>query len=170
MRELGRRKIPGGLVVFGCAVMLAACGWSHKPSGASELGVHSEGLAFANCMRGHGVPSFPDPSGGGGGTNLGGTGINPLSPAFKSARQKCAKLAPGGPGGVQATERQFLAALRFAKCMREHGFAAFPDPTRSDTPPGPILIIGQGLFFRVSPGFDPTTPIVKRAVAACGVR
>ena len=45
-----------------------------------------------------------------------------------------------------------------------------PDPTRVDSPPGPILIIRQGLFFRVSPSFDPNTPAVNRAVAACGQR
>jgi hypothetical protein len=122
-------------------------------------------------MRAHGVPSFPDPSGGGGGINLPGTGINPQSPAFKSARRACARLAPGGaPGGVRATESQFLAALRFAKCMRVNRFPSFPDPTRVDSPPGPILIIGNGLFFRVSANFDPNTPAIHRAVAACGQR
>ena len=71
-------------------------------------------------------------------------------------------------GGVQATESRFLAALRFAKCMRGRGFPHFPDPTRFDSPPGPILILGHNLFFRVSPSFDPTSPPVKGAVAACG--
>jgi hypothetical protein len=71
---------------------------------------------------------------------------------------------------VQATESQFLAALKFAKCMRTHGFSSFPDPTRFDSPPGPILIIGPGLFFRVSPTFDPNTSAVSRAVAVCEVR
>jgi len=119
-------------------------------------------------MRGHGVPSFPDPAAGGG-FDLG-SGIDPRSPAFKSARRACAQLAPERGGGVQASESQFLAALRFAKCMRAHGFPDFPDPTRVDSPPGPILIVGQGLFFRVSPTFDPNTSAVNRAVAACGVR
>ena len=70
--------------------------------------------------------------------------------------------------GVEATESQFLAALRFAKCMRVNGSPNFPDPTRVDAPPGPVLIIGPGLFFRVSQNFDPNTPAVNRAVAACG--
>lgn len=54
--------------------------------------------------------------------------------------------------------------------MRVNGFPSFPDPTRVDSPPGPILIIGNGLFFRVSAHFDPDTPAVHRAVAACGHR
>jgi hypothetical protein len=73
-------------------------------------------------------------------------------------------------GGVEATQSEFRAALRFAKCMRTHGFADFPDPTRFDSPPGPILIIGAGLFFRVSPSFNADAPAVKQAVSACGGR
>jgi hypothetical protein len=147
---------------------LAACGSSQPSSGATASGAHPLALEFANCMRDNGVPNFPDPGGGGGGVNLEGTGINPQSPAFKAARQACRKFTPGGAGGVRATPSQFLAALRFAKCMRVHGFPHFPDPTRSDSPPGPILIVGAGLFFRVGQGFDPNTPQVKRAMTACG--
>jgi hypothetical protein len=51
--------------------------------------------------------------------------------------------------------------------MRVHGYPDFPDPTRSDSPPGPILIIGPGLFYRVSTSFDPNGPAAKRAIAAC---
>lgn len=102
-------------------------------------------------MRTHGVPSFPDPPAGG--------GINPQSPAFKAGSQACAQLAPGGGHyGVQATESQFLAAIRFAKCMRQHSITRFPDPTRIDGPQGPILIVGPGLFFHVSPNFTRTPP------------
>ena len=157
------------LAVVGCVVAVAACGSSQRQStatGARKL----QALKFADCMRARGVPSYPDP-GGGGGANLAGTGINPQSPAFKSARRACAGLALGGaPGGARATESQFLAALRFAKCMRVNGFPNFPDPTRVDAPPGPILIIGNGLFFRVRANFDPEAPAVRRAIAVCGQR
>jgi hypothetical protein len=155
------------LAAVGCAVALAACASSHKLSSTGSA-THPLAIEFANCMRAHGVPSFPDPGGGGGGIDLAGTGINPQSPAFKSARQACARFTPGGGSGVRATESEFLAALRFAKCMRGHGFADFPDPTRVDSPPGPILIVGPGLFFRVSPSFDPTTAAATHAIAACG--
>ena len=119
-------------------------------------------------MRSRGVDNFPDPSVGGGGVDLP-SGINPQSPAFKSAQRACAKLARGGkPGGPLATESQFRAALRFAECVRAHGFPGFPDPTRSDSGPPPVLVLGPGLYFRVSAQFDPNTPAVNRAVAACG--
>jgi hypothetical protein len=76
-------------------------------------------------------------------------------------------LVPGGvAGGVKATESQFLAAVKFAKCMRVHGYPDFPDPTRSDSPPGPIPIVANGMFFRVT-SFDPTIPAVKRVLVTC---
>jgi hypothetical protein len=58
-------------------------------------------LAFAKCMREHGVPKFPDPTF----TPNGGTlmtfgkkaGLDPNSPQFQRARQACQKLVPGSP-------------------------------------------------------------------------
>lgn len=170
MGQLRTSRVSCSLTVVACATALVACGSSHNASGTTDLRAQSQAIAFANCMRAHGVPNFPDPGGGGGGVNLTGTGINPRSPAFTGARQACAKLTPGAAGGVQATESQFIAALAFAKCMRAHGLPDFPDPTHSDSPPGPILIVGSGLFFRVSQSFDPNAPQVKRALAACGGR
>ena len=154
------------LVAVACAIAVAACGSSAKPSNSASSGA-TAGIKLADCMRAHGVPSFPDPKGGGGGVSLAGTGINPQSPAFKSARLACAKLAPAAAGGARATEPQFLAALTFAKCMRAEGFPEFPDPTHADSPPGPILIVGPGLFFRASAVFNPNAPQVRRAFAAC---
>jgi hypothetical protein len=165
--ELGERNFCGGLAAASCAIALAACGSSHNPSGSTAAS-HSVALELASCMRSHGVPNFPGPGGGGGGIDLAGTGINPQSPAFKSAQRACRHLAPAGAGGVVATESQFLAAVRFAKCMRVHGFPDFPDPTHSDSPPGPILVGANGMFFRLKDvSFDPNSPTAKRAFAGC---
>jgi hypothetical protein len=49
-------------------------------------------LAFARCMRSHGVPSFADP------TARGLTlpaGIDANSPSFQAAFQACRRLLPG---------------------------------------------------------------------------
>jgi hypothetical protein len=57
-------------------------------------------LAFAQCMRDHGI-DFPDPqidtSGGGLQVQLGGPGMDPNSPGFKEATEACSKDA-GLPG------------------------------------------------------------------------
>jgi hypothetical protein len=51
-------------------------------------------LAHAQCMRGHGVPNFPDPTVSGGAQGItvgsGGRGLNPRSPAFQQAEKVCA--------------------------------------------------------------------------------
>jgi hypothetical protein len=73
-------------------------------------------VQYANCMRAHGYPTFPYPSGriepdGNPSTNFNGTGIDPMSPAFLNgnANQMCGKQigAPawwinswGPPGSV----------------------------------------------------------------------
>ena len=167
MRDASLRCRPArcALATIVCGLLLAACGSSGGASTATAR--VGGGLKFARCMRAHGVPDFPDPAAGGGGFQLV-SGIDPQSPAFRAARQACAQLSPASHAGAQATESQFHAALKFAQCMRARGFSSFPDPTRSDSGPPPILIIGPGMFYRVSPGFDPSTPAVKRAVATCG--
>ena len=63
-------------------------------------------LKMAQCMRANGVPNFPDPTVtkgpfGGNAIRLGGQGIDPQSPAFQSAQQKCGSLI-GGPKGFFA--------------------------------------------------------------------
>ena len=57
-------------------------------------------LQFAKCMRGHGVPSFPDPkittgTNGNGVVDLRGAGLNFEARAFNAAAQACG----GGPKG-----------------------------------------------------------------------
>jgi hypothetical protein len=97
-----------------------------------------EGIEFADCMRAHGVPSFPDSNAGGGGFQFSPrSGFNPQAPAARSAQTACRKLLPGGgPGPGPASESQKLALLRLVECVRSHGVPDFPDPT-TNTPWGP---------------------------------
>jgi hypothetical protein len=63
-------------------------------SGSGNL---AKELKFAQCMRSHGVPDFPDPnkSGGFSGTST----VNPSSPTFQNAQSTCMQLSGlGGPG------------------------------------------------------------------------
>ena len=68
-------------------------------SGSQSSGNRSAGtftLAFAECMRTHGVPKFPNPNGKG--SQLGpDSGVNPASPTFQAAVDgPCRSLAPAG--------------------------------------------------------------------------
>jgi len=60
-------------------------------------------LAWAACIRSHGVPNFPDPHFSGGMVSIGagpGNGPDPNSPTFQAARQACKSKLPGGFGGL----------------------------------------------------------------------
>ena len=81
-------------------------GQTSTGGGASSPGHSTAGnytLAFARCMRAHGVPKFPDP-----GSPIGpGSGFDPGSPNFQAAvKGPCRSLAPhawvapGPPGGT----------------------------------------------------------------------
>jgi hypothetical protein len=164
-----RPLFTAALVAGGCA-LLAGCGSSGHSGNTS--GEASQGIRFADCMRSHGVPNFPDPSSGGGINIPAGSGINPQSPAFRSAQHACSKLLPGGgPLGGHGSESRKVALLKLAQCMRKHGISTFPDPTASPPsgpPPGGGLAFGTpGAVISVpqtlidSPGF-------KQAAAACG--
>lgn len=63
-------------------------------AGNETTGTYS--LAFAKCMRAHGVPKFPNPNGSA--SQLGpDSGVNPASAAFKAALNgPCQSLAPAG--------------------------------------------------------------------------
>lgn len=152
-----------------CVVALGGCGSTgHKPSAASRASIM---LAFSECMRGHGVTGFPDPSGGGG-LNLDGTGINPFSPSFRAARSSCQRLLPGGgPGSRHATEQQRQQLVAIAECMRGHGVTGFPDPTtkRPTSPQGYSIIEGMAnnLFLLVPSTINPASPAFQRAAKTC---
>lgn len=97
--------------------------------GGSQLGSGGLTVAFSECMRSHGEPKFPDPDSQGVIGSLIQLGIDPNSPQFQAAQKSCAYLANGPqPGGQQSQSQSMAAALKFASCMRSHGFPDFPDP------------------------------------------
>lgn len=59
-------------------------------------------LKFVSCMRSNGVPKFPDPGSQGQMVISSSSGIDPNSPAFQSAMQKCRSLLPNGGAGASA--------------------------------------------------------------------
>lgn len=135
-------------------------------------GAGGSALAFAVCMRSHGVPDFPDPSGGGG-VNLP-ANLNPASPAFEAARATCMKKLPGGgpPAPSGAATAHFKAQmLATSECMRAHGVTDFPDPTVGRPPSNPagygIVEDAAGVVIAVPSSINPSSPAFKQAGKAC---
>ena len=81
-------------------------------------------MAFAQCVRSHGVPDFPDPQNG----HFLISGADQNNPNFNSAVNACQHLL--GPGGISNGGGSNNAALlSFSHCMQTHGVPQFPDPT-----------------------------------------
>jgi hypothetical protein len=141
------------------ALLIAACGGgSASTAGSSGAGQGrlAEALAFAQCMRSHGAPNYPDPNG---------SGVFMVNPsdssrfdAPASTRAACAHLLPrqGQPPSQAQQEQQQRQALAFVACMHRHGFPQLPDDWSGN--------IGQ----LTSAGIDPHSPQLSVALTKCG--
>jgi hypothetical protein len=162
------------LAALGCALLIAACGSSSPKTGRGSSARFSQFVQFADCMRSHGVPSFPDPSPGGGIHLEDSPGLNPSSPAFKAAQQSCQKFMPGGGPGNQHPSAQEIAAMRAVSvCMRAHGVSGFPDPTFTppSDPSGYSLLQDRGgVILAVPSTIDPQSSTFQKAAAVCRFR
>lgn len=149
------------------AAAIAACGGADKATATSDARNFSTGLQLSECMRSHGVPNYPDPSAGGD-IQLSG-GINPQSPAFQSAQQKCEQFAPFKDGPPTMSESQRRAAVRFAECMRANGQTGFPDPTLVAPPGATRVLVLRGMVFAFKDEIDPKSTAFGQAATKCGV-
>ncbi len=165
--------------ILAAGVPLAACGSSSPgtSTGASAVAAkRASGIAFANCIRSHGVPNFPDPgSNGNGGLQIADShrsgsgpslqvdGVAVNGPAFQAAMQACRSYMPhGGQPSPAQTAKIKAQALAMSRCMRSHGVPNFPDPQFGTGP-------GGGFGIRLGgPGIDPQSPAFKAAQQACG--
>lgn len=153
----GRCGWRGGRVaaVVAAAAFAVACG-GPGPSPASGYvnGAPVSSVAIARCMRAHGVPDFPDPSGG----QFDLSGIDQSSPRFQRAARICVPSASAhGPGPARVAGLR--AGLKFSRCMRAHKVPGFPDPTASN---GSFTIHVQA-----GSGVNPHSPLYQAAVRAC---
>jgi len=145
-------------------------------SAEGATGPEQAGLAYAHCMRSHGVPNFPDPKAAGGLFRLGG-GIDPRSPVFRSAQTQCQKLMPGGGigSGPPPSAQTLTRFLRVAQCMRSHGVPNFPDP-KTSAPANPRAALGggggvisdiEGVILVFPSTIDERSPQFTQAATAC---
>jgi hypothetical protein len=155
------------------AAAAAACGGG--ASSYTTAPTYAQVLALAQCMRGHGVPDFPDPNASGSyslGPNgslegAGGSSADINSKQVQAAYGDCRHLVPGGPSisrleqieqqEQQRQEQELPQLLRFSQCMRGHGVQNFPDLGGSRQSPAP----GNGA------AIDPNSPQFQAAWRAC---
>lgn len=182
---MGRRIVSyagPGIVLASLASLLAACG-SPTASGVAQIGsiasstaasgspagnsgpapspkLQAAQLAYAKCMRGHGVVNFPDPNSGGGYPDGYMKAINANSPQYTDATKACRPLA--SPAGMAPWSQSQWAAydvmlLKISTCMRRHGVTNFPDPKGGD----------KGGFANASGPIDTSSYQYAAAAKAC---
>jgi len=92
----------------------------------------TEALAYATCVRAHGIPDFPDPTVQDSATRKSITFLGPAvdssSPRFKSAGKVCRKQTGFEVGTPAALQALMANDLKAAECMRAQGITNFPDP------------------------------------------
>lgn len=144
----------------------SACGGGSSPNSTAGpptlSALTNQALAYAKCMRAHGIPNFPGPNvqdnaqDKGAGFSLG--NIDAHSPQFTSAAELCQKQT--GFGHITAAQLQAAMnnMLKVAECMRSHGIANFPDPFENSHQIG---------FNLNGTGIDMNSSRFKAAQAAC---
>jgi hypothetical protein len=132
---MSRRLAP--LAALGLIALIAASCGAHASSPKARTAgsgadtkptARDKAVKFAECMRAHGVPHFPDPDAKGD-FNF---GVDVSKTVFTNAVNACKTLQPPGSLSAKRTPKQQSASLRFAQCIRDHGVKDFPDPVNGE--------------------------------------
>jgi hypothetical protein len=126
------------VAITALALLAAGCGGGGSPGAASgtpstttaTTSTQNEALAFARCLRSHGLPKWPDPTNGGAfdKSKLQQTGYS-VSQVRAVEDGPCKHLLPASPAAPTISAADRADYLRAAACMRSRGFPSFPDPT-----------------------------------------
>lgn len=143
------------------ALLVASCGGS-----AVANATKPSTLAFARCMRSHGIHNWPDPNSDGqfnkADTTLQQLGV--LQSQLQAAQKACQHLYPGSGQSQQAADQSMMHAMfKFARCMRAHGVKNWPDPLAESDPGQP----GTPGFPRNMPNINQNAPKVRHALKTC---
>ena len=144
------------------SVLVSGCGGGGGSSGVANVATsgttttaQNRPIAFPRCMRAHGVPNYPDA----GKPTAQQLGMSQSE--FDRRASACTYLLPHG-GVAQETAQQkriqLADELSFARCMRSHGVARFPDPN-AQAQLSVEMVRAQGI--------DVHAPVVLRVVQRC---
>jgi hypothetical protein len=113
---------------------------------------------LVRCARANGMPNLPDPQIDANGQPVwpGGEPPEPTERVQRACRSIIERL-PAQPPGEGADPASVPTLVRFAECIRSHGFPAFPDP-RPD---------GKFDASAFPPGVKPGNPEFDAAMQAC---
>jgi len=168
LRQAGTTGVAGIALLVAALMTALVTACSDGGSAATSAGpptlqsVTAQALAYARCMRSHGVPDFPDPTVQDNAHDKGVGFSMPSglahSPVFKSATKACQKQTGFGHISAAQLQQGMDAMLKYAECMRSHGITNFPDPYENSHQIG---------FNTNGTGIDQNSPRFKAANKAC---
>jgi hypothetical protein len=142
------------------ALLTSVCGGGGSPAPpAGPTGASSgvtQALAYAKCMRLHGISDFPGPNPPGSGGQFSFGSIDTHAPGYQSADKTCERQTGFGHFSAAQLQQGMTAMLNYAKCMRSHGITSFPDPFGNS----------QQIGFNIT-GIDTNSPRFKAANKTC---
>jgi hypothetical protein len=179
MKPSTARTAVAVIAAAGLALLATACGGS--PSSTGSGGSSNAGgatsqreVAYSQCMRSHGVPNFPDPSGSGGVPKETAQQLGVSNSQLQAAQNACQHLLPN-TGNIDddpaALHQWWSQMLHFARCMHSHGVPNWPDP--SPYPQDPVRptfnlhAAGIGFHLGAQPGNIVNSPQIEAKVRQC---
>jgi hypothetical protein len=168
----GRVTFLAAVAVAALSLLAAGCGGSSPrvanvgtttvaattaPATTVEDGDLAGAVAFARCMRSHGIPGWPDPMSSGvfDKSELRQIGVSPAR-VRAIEESACNYVFENGPSHVIAPGDQAYY-VRAAACMRSHGVPGFPGPTFQN----------DNVSFTIPPGTDTSSGRFKTARSVC---
>jgi hypothetical protein len=170
------------IAAVGLTLLIAACSGSPSSSGARDAGRRShssstnaqKALAFSRCVRVHGVPDYPDPSGNGQVVKETAQQLGVSSSRLQAALNACEHVLPR-TGNVDddpaALHRWWSQMQHFAQCMHTRGVPNWPGP--SPYPPDParptfnLHAAGIGFHQGAQPGNIVNSSQIQAKVRQC---
>jgi hypothetical protein len=124
------RNVPFAVALAGLALAAAACGVGTQPAAAARPTANPAVVyrQFAQCIRDHGVPDFPDPVLDAQGQPQLPDGVQKPAPAIMDACASILNQLPSSQRPRNSTPNDPAMMRRFAICMRAHGIDDWPDP------------------------------------------
>jgi len=158
--------LASAVVVVVFSVLATGCGGGTPAvaniasTASAATAAQSAPVAFARCMRSHGVRTFPDPNASGQfeGVQLKRVGVS--ASQVRAAQSSCNYLLPNGmpvAPPYTITRADQIDYLKGAACVRRHGFPGFPDPTFRN----------NDVQLNIPASIDQNSPQFKRAAATC---
>jgi hypothetical protein len=118
-------------LAVGIALLTACSGGSPSSDPtAGQSTAYQKALAYAQCIRAHGSPNYPDPNSQGQFVIPNGSSNSAYVNVSAATMKACQSLLPPSMAGPAQgnTGTSTSQGLKFSECMRSHGEPDFPDP------------------------------------------